>query len=102
MSLQGPSVSLLAPACKLPEATHWTPMITRLRMPLANVNMPCPLLFWLVFIALFHCRASSPAQYSGSLYVWLPDAGVSSRAVLRSAGNITFPYIPYITTERFD
>ena len=64
MSLQGPSVSLLAPAHKLPEATHWTPLITRLRMPLANVNMPCPLLFWFVCIALFHCRGSSPAQYA--------------------------------------
>ena len=32
-------------------------------MPLLNVNMPCPMLFWLVFIVLFHCRASSPAQY---------------------------------------
>ena len=39
-------------------------MITRLRMPLPNVNMPCPLLFWLVIIALFHCRASSLAQYT--------------------------------------
>ena len=26
--------------------------------------MPCLLLFWLVFIVLFHCRASSPAQYA--------------------------------------
>ena len=33
-------------------------------MPLLNVNMPCPLLFWLVFIGLFHCRASSPAHYT--------------------------------------
>ena len=32
-------------------------------MPLLYVNMPCPLLFWLV-IVLFHCRASSPAQYT--------------------------------------
>jgi hypothetical protein len=38
-------------------------MITQLRMPLPNVNMPCPLLIWLV-IVLFHCRASSPAQYA--------------------------------------
>jgi hypothetical protein len=45
-------------------ATHWTPIITRLRMPLPNFSMPCPLLFWLVIIALFHCRASSPAQYA--------------------------------------
>ena len=44
--------------------THWTLMITRLRMPLNNVNKPCPLLFWLVIIVLFHCRASSPAQYA--------------------------------------
>ena len=40
------------------------PMITRLHMPLPNVNMPCLLLFWLVIFVLFHCRASSPAQYS--------------------------------------
>uniref|UniRef100_A0A8K9VAJ4 Reverse transcriptase domain-containing protein n=1 Tax=Oncorhynchus mykiss TaxID=8022 RepID=A0A8K9VAJ4_ONCMY len=33
-------------------------------MPLLNVNMSCPLLFWLVFIGLFHCRASSPAHYT--------------------------------------
>ena len=39
-------------------------MITRLRMPLPNVNVPCPLLFWLVIIVLFHCRGSSPAQYA--------------------------------------
>ena len=39
-------------------------MITRLCMPLPNVNMPCPLLFWLVIIALFHHRASTPAQYT--------------------------------------
>ena len=26
--------------------------------------MSCPLLFWLVFIGLFHCRASSPAHYT--------------------------------------
>ena len=43
---------------------HWTLMITRLRMPLPNVNMLCPLLFWLVTIVLFHCRASSHAQYA--------------------------------------
>ena len=40
------------------------PMITRLHMPPPNVNMPCLLLFWLVVIVLFHCRASSPAQYA--------------------------------------
>ena len=39
-------------------------MITRLHMPLPNVNMPCLLLFWLVIFVLFHCRASSPAQYA--------------------------------------
>ncbi|KAM9414442.1 uncharacterized protein ACWYII_023767 isoform 2-T4 [Salvelinus alpinus] len=39
-------------------------LITRLSMPLLNVNMPCPLLFWLVFIGLFHCRASSPDHYT--------------------------------------
>uniref|UniRef100_A0A8C7DT40 Reverse transcriptase domain-containing protein n=1 Tax=Oncorhynchus kisutch TaxID=8019 RepID=A0A8C7DT40_ONCKI len=33
-------------------------------MPLLNVNMSCPFLFWLVFIGLFHCRASSPAHYT--------------------------------------
>ena len=33
-------------------------------MPLLNVNMSCALLFWLVFIGLFHCRASSPAHYT--------------------------------------
>jgi hypothetical protein len=44
--------------------THTTLMITRLSMPLLNVNMPCPLLFWLEFIGLFHCRASRPAHYT--------------------------------------
>ena len=39
-------------------------MITRLSMPLLNVNMPCPLLFWLVFIGLFHCSAASAAHYT--------------------------------------
>jgi hypothetical protein len=40
------------------------PTIPRLRMTLPNVNMPCPLLFWLVITVLFHCRASIPAQYA--------------------------------------
>jgi hypothetical protein len=39
------------------------PMITRLYMPFPNVNVSCPLLFWLVMTVLFHWRASSPAQY---------------------------------------
>ena len=43
-------------------------------MPLLNVNMPCPLLFWLVFIGLFHCRASSPAQYTLSNLLVPPPA----------------------------
>jgi hypothetical protein len=50
----------MSPAC---QATHWTPMIARLCMPLPNVNIPCPLQFWFV-IALFHYRASSPAQHA--------------------------------------
>jgi hypothetical protein len=39
-------------------------MMTRLRMPLPNINMPCPLLSLLIIIVLFHCRAPSPAQYA--------------------------------------
>ena len=39
-------------------------MITWLCMPLPNVIMLCTLLFWLVIIVLFHCRASSPAQHA--------------------------------------
>ena len=35
-------------------------------MPLPNVNMSCPLLFWLVIIVLFHCIASSHAQYASA------------------------------------
>jgi hypothetical protein len=35
-------------------------------MPLPNVNMPCPLLFWLVIIVVFHCRASNPAEYASA------------------------------------
>ena len=42
-------------------------MITRLHMPLLNVIMPCPLLFWLVVIVLFHCRAFSPALANPSV-----------------------------------
>ena len=41
-------------------------MFPRLRMPLPNVNMPYLLLFWLGIIVLFHCRASSPAQYASA------------------------------------
>ena len=33
-------------------------------MPLSNVNMPCLLLSWLVYVVSFHCRALSPAQNS--------------------------------------
>ena len=39
-------------------------MFTWLRMPLSNINMPHPLLFWLVITVLIQCRASSPAQYA--------------------------------------
>ena len=54
-------------------------MITRLCMPLLNVNMPCPLLFWGVIIVLFPCRASSPAQYaSASPLVPPPTHAVTS------------------------
>jgi hypothetical protein len=38
-------------------------MVTQLCMPLPNGNMPYSLQFSLVIIILFHCRASSPAQY---------------------------------------
>ena len=48
-------------------------MITWLHMPLPNVNMPCLLLFQLVIIVLFHCRAPSPAQHAlDSSFVPLP------------------------------
>ena len=48
-------------------------------MPLPNVNMRCLLLFRLVIIVLFHCRASSPAQYaSASTFVPPPTHAVTS------------------------
>ena len=54
------------------------PKITRLRMPLPNVNKPCPLLFWLV-IVLFHCRATSPAQNAlASPFIPPPTHAVTS------------------------
>jgi hypothetical protein len=34
--------------------------------------MPCPLLSWLVITVLFHCRASSPAQYALTHYLVPP------------------------------
>ncbi|CDQ97352.1 unnamed protein product [Oncorhynchus mykiss] len=41
--------------------------------------MPCPLLSWLGIIVLFHCRASSPAQYALSYHLVPPPtyAGTS-------------------------
>ena len=55
------------------------PMQTRLRMPFPNVNMPCSLQFCLVIIVLFHCRASSPAQYFlSSPFVPPPTHAVTS------------------------
>jgi hypothetical protein len=47
-----------------PSSYSLDPMITSLCIPLPNVNIPCPLLFWLVIIVIFHCRDSSPAQYA--------------------------------------
>ena len=62
--------------------TGWTLLITRLSMPLLNVNMSCPLLFWLVFIGLFHCRASSPAHYTlYNLSVPLPTHAMTSHGI---------------------
>ena len=41
--------------------------------------MPFPLLFWLVNVVLFHCRASSPAQYAlASPFVSPPTHAVTS------------------------
>jgi hypothetical protein len=67
-------------------------MITRLHMAHPNVNMPCPLLFWLVIIALFHGRASSPAQYALVNTLVLPPTHVVTSPGLNyiSRDNISF------------
>ena len=65
-------------------------MIPRLCMPLPNVNMPCSLLFWLVIIVLFHCRASNPAQYAlANTFVPTPTHAVTSSALNGVSRDIT-------------
>ena len=65
-------------------------MITQLHMPLPNINMPCPLLSWLVIIALFHCRASSPAQYALTYHLVPPPTfAVPSPGLNISRDNIS-------------
>ena len=70
-------------------------MITRLCMPLPNVNMPCPLLFWLVIIVLFQCSASSPAQYALANPLVPPPTHVVTSACL----NVSRDNISLIITQ---
>ena len=64
-------------------------------MPLPNVNMPCPLLFWLVIIVLIHCRASSPAQY-GLVNPLVPPP---THAVISTGLNVSRDNISQIITQ---
>ena len=70
-------------------------MFTWLRMPLSNINMPRPLLSWLVITVLFHCRASSPAQYA------LPNHDVPppTYAMTSPGLNVSRDYISPIITQ---
>ena len=76
--------------CVILSYINFTPLlITRLRMPLPNINMPCPLLSWLVIIVLFHCRASSPAQYALTYHLVPPPTyAVTSPGLNVSRDNI--------------
>ena len=65
-------------------------MITRLHMPLPNVNMPYLLLFRLVIIVLFHCRAPSPAQHAiDSYFVPPPTHAETSPGLTGSSKDAT-------------
>ena len=70
-------------------------MITWLRMPLSNINMPHPLLSWLVITVLFHCRASSPAQYALTNHVVPPP----TYAMTSPGLNISRDYISLFITQ---
>ena len=58
-------------------------------MPFPNINMPCPLLSWLVIIVLFHCRASSPTQYAITNHLVPPTYAVTSPGLNVSRDNIS-------------
>ncbi|XP_055783553.1 uncharacterized protein LOC129858393 [Salvelinus fontinalis] len=64
-------------------------------MPLPNINMPCPLLAWLVIIVLFHCRASSPAQYALTNHVVPPP----TYAMTSPGLNVSRDYISFIISQ---
>ena len=63
-------------------------------MPLPNINMPCPLLSWLVITVLFHCRAYSPAQYALTNHVVPPP----TYAMTSPGLNVSRDYISLIIT----
>jgi hypothetical protein len=59
-------------------------------MHLPNINMPCPLPSWLVIHVLFHCRASSPAQYALTYHLVPPPTyAVTSPGLNISRDNIS-------------
>ena len=70
-------------------------MFTWLRMPLSNINMPRPLLSWLVITVLFHCRVSSPAQYALTNHVVQPP----TYAMTSPGLNISRDYISLFITQ---
>ena len=64
-------------------------------MPLSIINMPHPLLSWLVITVLFHCRASSPAQYALTDHVVPPP----TYAMTLPGLNVSRDYISLIITQ---
>ena len=70
-------------------------MFTWLRMPISNINMPRPLLSWLVITVLFHCRTSSLAQYALTNHVVPPPTYVMTSHGL----NVSRDYISLIITQ---
>ena len=70
-------------------------MFTWLRMPHSNINMPRPLLSWLVITVLFHCRAFSPAQYALTNHVVPPP----TYAMTSPGLNVSRDYISLIITQ---
>jgi hypothetical protein len=70
-------------------------MFTWLHMPLSNINMPRPSLSWLVITGLFHCRASSPAQYALTNHVVPPPIYAMTSPGLK----VSRDYIPLIITQ---
>jgi hypothetical protein len=75
--------------------THWTHMFTWLCMPLSNIKMPRLLLSWLVITVLFHCRASSPAQYALTNHVVTPP----TYAMTSHGLNVSRDYISLIIAQ---